>query len=212
MRINRNFLALCRTVHIYLTLLGLLVMLLFGATGFTINHEDWFGATEPRLNEYEGTTPVVLVDSADDLAMVEYLREQFHITGAVTAFDDWDDRFSIGFKQPDQTWEVEIVKEDGATHVTRESFNFAALVNNLHRGRYSGPAWRWIIDVGAVLIVFACMTGVVLWLALPKRQKLGVFMLFVGAVGTILVYYFLVPGPDERLDAPGPIPGASSNG
>ena len=52
-RINRRFLDYCRTIHIYLSMFGLLVMFLFGLTGFTVNHEDWFKATTPRVVESE---------------------------------------------------------------------------------------------------------------------------------------------------------------
>jgi hypothetical protein len=36
-----------------------------------------------------------------------------------------------------------------------------------------------------------------LWLALPKRRKLGVAALALGTLGVLLVYLFLVPGADE---------------
>ena len=47
--IKRKLLYFSRTVHIYLTMLGMFLMLLFGITGFTIDHEDWCRATTPRV-------------------------------------------------------------------------------------------------------------------------------------------------------------------
>lgn len=196
MHINRKFLAFCRTIHIYLTMLGLAVMFLFGVTGLTINHEDWFGATEPHVQELSGDTPVKLVAENDRLGIVEHLRSTFRISGALSGFDDLDDKLSLGFKNPGQIWEVEIDKATGKTTIHSESFNFTALINNLHRGRYSGAAWKWVIDISAILIVVACITGVVLWLALPKRRRYGIAAMVVGTLGTFLVYAMLVPGPD----------------
>ena len=197
MVINRKFLAWCRTIHIYLTMLGLGVLLFFGITGFTVNHEDWFGATRPRLREVRGQLPLELLQRKDSLRVVEQLRTIFGITGALTDFEDLEDKISAGFKEPGQTWEVDIVKLDGKTTVHQEMFNFAAVINNLHRGRYAGRAWSWVIDVSALLIVVACATGLVLWLVLPTRRNLGLAALAIGTAGTLLVYLCLVPGNAE---------------
>lgn len=199
-RINRHFLEFCRTLHIYLSMFGLLVMLLFGLTGFTVNHEDWFGATTPRVHESEIKLPMDLLARNDRLGIVENLRRTLRIAGAMTAFDDLDDRFSVGFKEPGQIWEIEIEKTSGATKVHQEIFNFTALINNLHRGRYAGAAWRWVIDLSAILIVIACGTGVVMWLVLPRRRLVGAFALVLGIGGTVLIYRYLVPGADVPLN------------
>ena len=194
---HRAFYALvgfCRTIHIYLTMLGLFVMLLFGVTGFTINHEEWFGATNPRVEEYTAAVPPALMAAKDRLGLVERLRADAGVGGAVTSFDDLDEEISIGFKEPGQIWEVRIAKADGKVQVHHEIFNFAALINNLHRGRYAGESWRWVIDASAGLIVLACATGFVLWLALPRRRQLGVALLVLGTVGTVAVILLLVPG------------------
>jgi len=209
-RINRRFLEFCRTLHIYLSMFGLLVIFLFGLTGYTVNHEDWFGATTPRVHESEEKTPTNLIAKNDRLGIVESLRSSLKIHGAMTAFDDLDDRFSVGFKEPGQIWEIEIDKSTGVTRVHQEMFNFAAVINNLHRGRYAGEAWRWVIDVSAIMMVVACGTGIVMWLVLPRRRSVGVLALTLGIIGTVLVYLFLVPGADARLKSNIATPTASS--
>jgi hypothetical protein len=196
--INRRFLALCRTIHIYLTMFGLLVLLGFGITGFTINHEDWFAATRPKVSEVEGKTPLELIAKKDSAQVVSYLRQTFHIAAALASYDDLDERLSVGFKSPGEIWEIQIDKTSGKTAVHAEQFNWVAIVNNLHRGRYSGAAWSWVIDASAVLIVLACLTGIVMWLALPKRLKLGTAFLVLGTLAVIMTYLILVPGSDAK--------------
>jgi len=209
-RVNRRFLDFCSTLHVYLTMFGMLVMFLFGLTGFTINHEDWFGATSPHVIETETTIPAELLAKNDNLRLVEQLRSSLHIAGAMTAFDDLDDRFSIGFKEPGQIWEIEVEKTTGVTKVHHETFNFTAIINNLHRGRYSGETWRWVIDISAILIVVACATGIVLWLALPRRRVLGAVALALGILGTLFIYWVLVPGRDVRLNPPASLENTTS--
>ena len=120
----------------------------------------------------------------------------------MTDYDDGPDQISIAFKAPGETREVQVKKPDGQTKVHAEAFNFAAVINNLHRGRNTGSAWRWLIDLSAALIVLACATGMVLWLALPRRRVLGIIAFAVGIAGTVAVVYLLVPGADAP---PGPV-------
>jgi hypothetical protein len=202
MQINRKFLAFCRTIHIYLTMLALFVMLLFGITGFTVNHEDLFDATTPRISETNGQTPKDLITKNDRLMIVEHLRSTFRIRGALTSFDELEQSLSLGFKEPGQVWEIEISKADGKTAIHSEAFNFIAMINNLHRGRYAGESWRWVIDISAILILIACITGVVLWMALPKRRKIGIAAMLLGTLATLAIYAWLVPGPDQHGEQP----------
>lgn len=194
--IDRRLLSFCRTIHVYFTLLGLGVILFFGLTGFTLNHEDWFGATRPVITDTSGQTPVELLAKGDNLRIVENLRATLRVTGAMTDFAEEGGKYSISFKEPGQLWEIEIEKTTGKTRIHNEAYNFAAVVNNLHRGRYTGPAWSWIIDISAGFIVLACLTGIVLWLALPRRRRMGVTALLLGTIGLLLIYHFFIPGPD----------------
>jgi len=198
-RVNRRLLDFCRTVHIYLTMLGLLVLLLFGFTGFTLNHEDWFGAVTPRITNTQDQTPPALAAKGDALQLVDYVRQNFHTAGAMTSFNDEGDRYAIAFRSPGETWDVEVDKTSGQTTIHSEAFNFIAVLDNLHRGQNTGAAWRLIIDVCAVLFVLACLTGIVLWLALPKRRRLGTAALALGTLGALLIYFFMIPGQDESI-------------
>lgn len=204
---NRTFLNFCRTIHIYLTMLGLAAMLLFGITGFTAYHEDWFAAAGPKHStSREAITPTDLIEKKDSLRIVEHLRSTFRINGAMTEFDDEDDRYGIRFKEPGALWEVQVEKQDGRTTAKCDAYNFWAVINNLHRGRYSGRAWGWVIDLSALLIVLACFTGVILWMVLPRRRKIGTAALLLGTLITFAVYWWLVPGPDLKVDLNAPRP------
>ncbi len=199
MYINRNFLAFSRTIHIYLSMLGLCVMLLFGITGFTAYHEDLFGAATSNQSTLTSTVPVELLKK--DTAIIEHLRSAYGITGAVNTYSDAGDTISITYKRPGGEWQAQINKADGKLTLTTATFNAWAVLNDLHRGRSAGRAWGWVIDISAALIVLACITGVILWLALPKRQQLGILFMLLGVGITLVVFFFMVPGRDTHRDA-----------
>lgn len=188
-------------------------MLLFGITGYTINHEYWLGATIPRTAEAEGRVPPELIAQQDNLRIVEHLRATFPIRGAMTSFADMDEEIAVSFKTPGESWEFSVMKATGQATGRHELYNFTAVINNLHRGRHTGEAWRWVIDISAALIVLACATGFVLWLALPRRRQLGIAFLALGTVATLGVLYLLVPGPDiARVPARGGMGAAAETG
>jgi len=190
---NRTFLAWTRTIHIYLTMGALGLMLFFAVTGFTVNHEDWFGATTPRVRDVSGTTPMEWVKAEDKLRIVEHLRSAMGASGAMTDFETSDDNYHVVFKGPGRICEATIARVDGKTDVEIKTFGLTGRINDLHRGRDAGETWRWVIDASALLIVLASVTGLILWLALPKRRKLGIAWLVLGVGASVGFYWAMVP-------------------
>lgn len=80
----KRLLKVSRTVHVYLTLFGLAVILFFAVTGFMLNHPHWF-VTKKEINwekpDRVGTVPRELLVPLDRLAVVEYLRRHHRVTG-----------------------------------------------------------------------------------------------------------------------------------
>ena len=54
-----------RTLHIYLSMLGLLGILFFAATGLMLNHAESFGLHQPRTRRVEGVIPPDLLKAPD---------------------------------------------------------------------------------------------------------------------------------------------------
>lgn len=191
---NRRFLAWTRTIHIYLTMAAMALMVFFALTGITANHEEWFGATTPIVRNFSGTTPKAAIDKLDKFAIVEHLRAHFPINGAVYAFDTDDpDKLSVIFKGPGHACEANINRADGKTDVEIKSFGLFGRINDLHRARDTGDAWRWMVDIAAAVIILAAVTGVILWLALPKRRTLGIIAVLLGTGVCGAFYWVVVP-------------------
>lgn len=191
----RLFLIWCRTLHIYLSLLIFLAMLFFSLTGLFLNHESWFGLDNIRRSTQIGELPAEMVKSGepDKLAVVERLRAQFNVTGALDAFDVDDESIKITFKSPARRIEAAITRADGKTEITREYQGAVALLNDLHKGRSSGAGWSIVIDACAIVMILSALTGLILWLTLPRRRTLGIIALVLGLLIGVGVYWMLVP-------------------
>ena len=182
-----------RLIHIYLSMLGLLVILFFSITGIMLNHEEWFGFAEPRIRKTEGTLPAALLLAPDKLGIVEKLRKDFGATGALDSFEVRDDELALVFKSPGRRTEATITRADGHAEVSIETHGFAGRFVELHRGTEAGPAWRLVIDATAILLLLSSFTGLVLWLLVPKWRPLGIVALVVCAGVCAVVYLVFVP-------------------
>src|SRR4051812_18001154 len=112
-------------------MLGLVVMLLFAITGFTINHEVSLGAATGKLTEREGQVPLPLLVQRDHLRVVEHLRKEFGIRGAMENFSDLPDELAIAFKEPGEVWDLSVAKSTGRVTGRQEQYGWIAVINNL---------------------------------------------------------------------------------
>ena len=182
-----------RTLHIYLSMLGLLLLLFFASTGLMLNHEEWFDYAEPQVVTHKGTLPMELLAKPEKLALVELLRKNYQATGALDSFEVNDDLLNVIFKSPGRRSQAEITRADGHVEVSIETHGFVGRLVELHRGVDAGPVWRRLIDVSAVLFLIIGLTGLTLWLFVPKWRPLGLTAAGICVTTATVVYFTLVP-------------------
>ncbi|MBA4065525.1 MAG: hypothetical protein C0501_17780 [Isosphaera sp.] len=212
-RFRRWLLKTARTVHVYVTLFGLTLILFFAVTGFMLNHIEWFLPDEPRTVREARPLPLDRlpggrlpeageVTGDQKLAVVEALRKEFGIAGELWSFDNGDEaQIVVGFRRAGGETEAR-VRRDGAAEVERRSQGWAVVLTDLHRGnrgnvsgepRLTGAAWSWVIDVTCVLLLVISATGLFLWWSLKARGKWGAVLLLLGGGAASAVYYWWVP-------------------
>jgi hypothetical protein len=182
-----------RTLHIYLTMLAMLLLLFFGATGFMLNHPEWFGLEEVRTRTSKGILPQRMVDELDKLAIVEKLRAEFGATGALESFEVEPEHLRVTFKRPGSRTEATVLRRDGGLEATTESHGTAAVLTDLHMGHGAGRTWRRVIDATSILLLLASLTGMTLWISLPRRRRVGLAALAVGLFASVMTYVLFVP-------------------
>jgi hypothetical protein len=180
------------TLHIYLSMAGFLLVLLFAVTGLTLNHED-FGWSQPRITHSTITLPLDLLRQPDERAVGDQLRSMLHMPTPVTHFSVDDDQIDVMMTAPGRHTQVTISRRDGRAEVEAETRGALATLDDLHKGLDSGPLWRWIIDITAVLLTISSLTGIVTLLTLPRRRKIGLVVGLLGAVVITVLYLVWVP-------------------
>jgi hypothetical protein len=184
--------ALLRWLHIYLSMLSFVLVFFFAVTGLTLNHADKF-ADQTHTQEEKGALDLRWVKTPDTLKIarleiVEYFRNKYGIRAALSDFRIDDSQIGVSFKGPGFAADAFINRENGEYELTKTSAGFVGLINDLHKGRDTGPGWSMVIDIAAVLLTLVSLTGMLLLLFLKKRRSSGLLVAALGLLVSYIVY------------------------
>lgn len=173
---------------------GSAAILFFSITGLTLNHTEWFfdesttqlsGALDVGWLNVEAAPPANWDEydyshEVSRLEVAEYLRREFGLRGTVTDFLAFEDECEVTFQAPGYSATSRIDRESGDFTIDVISSDFVTVMNDLHKGRHSGSAWSWVIDISAILGTLVGLTGFILIFFLKLHKRAGLITSFVG--------------------------------
>jgi len=127
------------------------------------------------------------------LEIVEHLRKSHGIRGALAEFRVDERECMVSFKGPGYSADAFIDRETLKYKLTETSHGLIAVINDLHKGRDTGPGWSAVIDASAVFMTVVSLTGLVLLFYLKLRRRPGMVVVLVGAVVAAAAYFAFVP-------------------
>jgi uncharacterized protein len=152
--------------------LCLIGMLLFAATGITLNHAGQIEA-RPRITARQTTLPADLLPLlAADLPtsgkapLPEPVRAW--AAGALSVVVDdrdaeWsEDEVYLSLPRPGGDAWMTFDRMGGEVMYELTDRGWVSYLNDLHKGRNTGAAWAWFIDLFAVACLVFCTTGLFL--------------------------------------------------
>ncbi len=195
-----------RWLHIYLSMFSLAAVLFFSVTGITLNHTDWLFSDAERTVQANGTMNLKWLQNepgsddgvdpsrqVDKLEIVESLRKTHGIQGALAEFRVDEYECMVTFKGPGYSADAFIDRESGRYDVSQTFHGAIAIMNDLHKGRDTGPVWSWVIDISAVLMTLISLTGLILLFYLKLRRIPGLVVVLIGTVVIVAVFLLWVP-------------------
>jgi len=179
-------------LHIYVSMAGFTLAILFGATGLTLNHQD-FGLSDPRTTKSEIAVDRTLIDEPDEATLEQHLRQQLGIQSRSTDYHEDPDQIQMTFAVAGARTVVTIDRQTGRAEVEQETRGFFGKLGDLHKGFDTGKVWYWTIDVAALLIVTSSFTGIITLLALRARRRTGFAVGMLGVLTVLAIYMIWVP-------------------
>jgi hypothetical protein len=150
---------------------SLIGMLLFAITGITLNHAGQIEA-KPVVVSRKATLPPDLLallakGPEEGKRPLPVPLEPFldKAVGAEVAGreGEWSaDEVYVALARPGGDAWVSIDRETGAIEHEKTTRGVISLLNDLHKGRNSGKAWSWFIDIFAAACVIFTVTGLIL--------------------------------------------------
>lgn len=156
----------------------LIGMLLFAATGITLNHAARIEAS-PQVDNRQLQMPAPVLaqlgERQDGNAPVpgpvrQWLDAQLGISVGGRAAEWSPEEIYLSMPRPGGDAWLSIDRGSGAVEFESTSRGAVSYLNDLHKGRNAGPAWGWFLDVFAVACLVFCITGLFL-LHLHARQR-----------------------------------------
>ena len=161
--------------------LSLACMILFAITGITLNHAAQIKA-EPVVTEQTATLPAPLLarlaqmpeETTDPVpdAVARWASDALKVSVAGKPTETTLDEVYVALPMPGGDGWITIDRATGEAVKEVTNQGWIAYVNDLHKGRNTGPVWYWFIDVFAVACVVFALTGLtLLWLHSRSRPS-----------------------------------------
>ncbi|MEK8030009.1 PepSY-associated TM helix domain-containing protein [Ideonella sp. DXS29W] len=164
-----------------ITLVGLLA---FALTGITLNHAV---SIEARPTVRTGQFDLSAEDRAAlgrgapaaegsaraplPAGLTSAVQEQIGLPWDAATEAEWSrDEIYLSLPRPGGDAWLRIDRERGIVEWEDSDRGWIAWLNDLHKARHTGVAWRWFIDVFAIACSLAAVTGLLL-LALHARRR-----------------------------------------
>ncbi len=180
----------------------LIAMLLFAFTGITLNHAGQIEG-KPVVTQIEKVMPQDLLAQLGEAPpegqtkilpkpVADWLEKE---TGAPVSrrTGEWSDTdVYVGMPKPGGDAWLSVDRETG--DVTYENTDRGAIswLNDLHKGRNTGPVWFWFLDIFAAAAILFCITGLVLlWMHAPRRPPTW-FIVGAGLLVPAIIAVFLI--------------------
>lgn len=154
--------------------LCLLGMFLFSITGITLNHSTQIEA-KPVIVRKQAQLPAPLATQLRTYAAAhDGAREPLPATVEQWLLATWkvqaggraaewasDEVYLPMAKAGGDAW-VRIALEDGAAEFENTDRGWISWLNDVHKGRNTGAAWNWFIDIFAGACLVFCITGLLI--------------------------------------------------
>ena len=187
-----------RMLHAYLSAFAFITLMFFSVTGLLLNHPEWFEGTkdagrDSRITLSAETLAAASKSSEPGRALAAAVAEQVALRGGYKSAEVLDDEAQIRLDGVSGHSDLVVDLKTGATEINVKRATLVSLIGDLHRGKNSGTAWAWLIDISAVLVLALSLFGYLLFFSMKFR--LGTSLKLTGAslLAMLAIFWLCVP-------------------
>jgi uncharacterized protein len=176
-----------RRIHAWLGLWGAGLGLLFGLSGFLLNHHrDILKIPVPEMERSEVVLDLPVPPPADAKALAAWLEAQLDthqkpskITTEKAKEITWNKKlinqpaqWRVDFHNPQRSISAEYWVGNGLVSVKRQEANIFSFITRLHKGVGMGVGWILLTDTLAISLVYFSLSSLFMWTRLHGSRWL----------------------------------------
>ncbi len=188
-----------RLWHGYLSAFAFLALMFFAVTGLLLNHPEWFDQ-KPDDKPVEATltlpkAELAKAQAAKDpaRALADAVGRERNLRGAYQSGEIIDGEAMIRLEGVTGSSDLIVNLESGETEVTISKVDLVTTINELHRGKNAGAAWKLVIDFSAIIVLALSLVGYILFFSLRFRLKTSLILTGVSLGALLGIFFLLVP-------------------
>lgn len=203
LKIKKVFLSLTtiRKWHWMSSAICFVCMLLFSVTGITLNHAGDIEA-KPQTTHIDGLLPRELLAGFSPAteqktlelspAISDWFEQQQHIALAGATAENNDGELYIPLARPGGDAWLSIDTRSGEFEYESTDRGWISYFNDLHKGRNTGKAWIYFMDLFAIACIVFSITGFLLLQRYADTRRQTWPLLMAGLVLPIVFMMFLI--------------------
>lgn len=181
--------------------ISLVGMMLFAITGITLNHASQIKSEAVTTALTAGLPPnlheLVIESKIEGLAplpdeLSNWLSQQFLKPIGSRAAEWSEDEIYVSMPGPGSDAWLAIDRQSGDVEFEQTQRGWIAYLNDLHKGRNTGAAWKWVLDLFALATLVFCLTGLLLLIEHARRRKMTWPLVALGLVAPWLIAILLI--------------------
>lgn len=186
-----------RMLHAYMSAFAFIALSFFSLSGLLLNHPDWFKGRNDALDAHFSLSPAEMRQARQAAkpaqALSDIVAQHLALKGEFKDGEVIDGVAQIRFEGVSGKSDLAIDMASGKVDASIERATLVTMLHDLHRGKNSGAAWRWVIDLTAIIVLVLSVLGYVLFFSLRFRltKSLVLTAASVATMGGII--YLCVP-------------------
>jgi hypothetical protein len=174
-------------LHGYVSAAAFLALLFFASTGILLNHPEWMPPRDTVIETERFSLDAAALERArgagqdEAPALADAVAARATIVGAFASGDIVDGEAVLRFESVRGSSTATVELATGAVEVEVQRADALSILNDLHRGKNAGAAWKLVIDAVGALTIALSLLGFLIFFSLRFRLATSLALVAAGA-------------------------------
>ncbi len=188
----------CRNWHGYLSAFAFLSLIFFSASGILLNHPEWLSEEEKEARTASATLAAADIRAAKaasdaGAALGALAAKKLPLMGVYASGDVDTAQAFLRYEGVKGSSDVTLNLKSGVANARIHPADALTVMDDLHRGKNVGKAWRALIDFSGALFLVLSLIGYVLFFTLRFKLRTALVLTAASLGALVAIFVLFVP-------------------